>query len=187
MASYSLHTLTGVLGPAKKVTAMSGIGRPVRQFQGREITVEMDDNTLLLLDFGANSFAMVGGHFAERGQVVGWGFMGIYGSEGAFEVTKSVGNTAFPGHIVINPPALAKKLNLEGTPNLDQSAPFLTESHAGIQESHLWVDIRHLVDCILSGTVPVPSGDHARHVTEIIEKGYLAAQSGQTQELVTTF
>ena len=34
---------------------------------------------------------------------------------------------------------------------------------------------------------PVPTAEHARHVVEIIEAGYRAAQTGQTQDLTTTF
>ena len=49
---YVLHSLTGVLGPARRVTAMSGIRNPMRQWRDKAIPVEVDDNSLLLLDFG---------------------------------------------------------------------------------------------------------------------------------------
>src|SRR5215208_2598871 len=58
---YMLHSLTGVLGPARRVTAMSGIRNPVRQWREKSIPVEVDDNSLLLLDFGEATFAMAGG------------------------------------------------------------------------------------------------------------------------------
>jgi hypothetical protein len=33
----------------------------------------------------------------------------------------------------------------------------------------------------------VPSGEHARHVVELIEKAYASARTGQALELTTTF
>ena len=39
---------------------------------------------------------------------------------------------------------------------------------------------------ILEDRDPIPSGAHARHVVEIIEKAYRSAREGQTLELVTT-
>lgn len=41
---------------------MPGAGLPVRRWKDRDTAVETDDNTVLLLDFGDNLFAMVGGH-----------------------------------------------------------------------------------------------------------------------------
>jgi hypothetical protein len=56
--SPPLHGLTSVLGPAKRVTAMSGVVVKTREFAGRSITPEMDDNTAALLDFGGGICAI---------------------------------------------------------------------------------------------------------------------------------
>ena len=56
MTVYCLHELTGILGPVRRVSAMSGIGLPVREWKGKRIDVEMDDNTLMLLDWGNSTF-----------------------------------------------------------------------------------------------------------------------------------
>ena len=70
MTAYALHGLTSVLGPAQRVTALSGMVLPQREFGGRSITAEMDDNTVALLDFGDGAFAVAhgtaGGH-RDRG------------------------------------------------------------------------------------------------------------------------
>jgi len=60
-------------------------------------------------------------------------------------------------------------------------------AHLEIPERHVYADIMHLVDCIVENRDPVASGTHARHVVELIEKGYAASKTGQTQELRTTF
>ena len=44
-----------------------------------------------------------------------------------------------------------------------------------------------LVDWVLDGTPSIATAEHARHVIEIFEAGYRAAETGQTQELTTTF
>jgi len=187
MSVYTLHTLTGILGPARRVMAMSGIGLPVRHWEGREIQVEVDDNTLLVLDFGERGFGVVGGHFCQTGEVIGWGFTGIYGSSGTLEVTGLIPGTPYPGQIKINPPDLDEELDSSLAAGAAPAAPFITGPHIDLQEAHLWADIRHLVDCIRHDTQPIPSAEHARHVIEIIEKGYAAAQTGQVQELRTRF
>ncbi|HLL49965.1 MAG TPA: Gfo/Idh/MocA family oxidoreductase, partial [Thermomicrobiales bacterium] len=82
---YVLHSLTGVLGPVRRVTAMSGIRNPVRHWRDKTIPVEVDDNSVLLLDFDRATFGMAGGHASRTGQLMQWGSMGIYGSVGAIE------------------------------------------------------------------------------------------------------
>ena len=44
-----------------------------------------------------------------------------------------------------------------------------------------------LVDWIRDGTPSIASAEHARHVVDIIESGYRAAETGQVQELGTAF
>lgn len=43
------------------------------------------------------------------------------------------------------------------------------------------------VDWIVDGTPSLATAEHARHVIEIIEAGYRAADTGQTQDLATSF
>jgi predicted dehydrogenase len=61
------------------------------------------------------------------------------------------------------------------------------EAHAVIPEPHVYADILHAADCIAQHRRPLVSGEHGAHVVEIIEKGYAAARTGQTQELESTF
>ena len=61
MTVYALHALTGILGPARRVTAMSGVRLPEREFRGQMAPTDADDNSLILLDFGDNLFALAYG------------------------------------------------------------------------------------------------------------------------------
>ena len=163
---YCLHNLTGILGPAKRVTALSGKITPERFFRHQKIECEVDDNTLLLLDFGASTFGFVyataedGGLTAEPFQPT------IYGTEGVVTSTRADGEL----------------LKLE-----DDVMPHEIGAHCGMEESHVFEDTMQLVDLIREGTPSIVSTDQARHVIEIIEAGYRANTTGETQELRTTF
>ncbi|MBO3802973.1 MAG: Gfo/Idh/MocA family oxidoreductase [Candidatus Brockarchaeota archaeon] len=161
---YCLHILTGIVGPAKRVSAFSGLVLPEREFRGRKIACEMDDSTLMLLDFGGSFFAFVYGTVVGT---VSQGFQpNIYGEKG------SVVGTRFNG----------KELSLPG-----DRQPHVVGAHSQMAESHVFEDMMQLVDWVLDGVPSIASAEHARHVIDIIESGYRAAETGRTQELRTTF
>ena len=57
---YNLTTLTGVLGPAKAVVALTGIITPTRTVENKgKIKVEAEDNTMVMLDHGNGTFSHV--------------------------------------------------------------------------------------------------------------------------------
>ena len=161
---YALHNLTGILGPAKRVTALSGLVLPVREFRGTEIAADMDDSTLMLLDFGNALFAFVYGTVAGS---VTRGFQpNLYGTEGAI---------------------IGTRLDDRELKMPDDHQPHVVGDHQGMPESHVFEDLMQLVDCVRDGRESVASAEHARHVIDIIELGYRAAETGQTQDLRTTF
>ncbi len=189
---YMLHSLTGILGPAERVTAMSGIRAPVRHWRDKEIPVEVDDNSLLFLDFGGATYAMAGGHASRTGPLVQWGAMGIYGSGGAIETLEIEPLSGHPTRLSITaqdgaPERVGLQQAADGSYELTSWLPYVTETHAAIPEPHVYADILHAVDCIEQGRRPLVSGEHGAHVVEIIEKGYLAARSGVTQSLESRF
>lgn len=164
MTVYGLHTLTGVLGPAKRVTAMSGIAIPEREFRGEKYQVDADDNTFILVDFGGSCFAFVYG--AATG-----------GIPASFFGTK--------GNVTGN--------SLNGKPldvpddGRDHRGPHVVGAHVGLGEEHVYEDIMQLVDYIREDIQPYGTAEHAAHVIEIFEAAYRAAETGQTQTLTTTF
>jgi predicted dehydrogenase len=186
MTVYSLHTLTGILGSVQKVTAFSGIGLKERAWKDRRIEVEMDDNTLMLLDFGDSTFAVAGGQNARVSPSIGWGRLGFFGTKGTIDSGGSVGGMELSGEM------LPQVLGFELPRVLVPSAPgqwgleWVVGRHSQIQEAHVYNDIMHLVDCIANDKQPLATGEHARHVVEVIEKAYLSAQTGQAQTLETT-
>ena len=161
---YCLHNLTGILGPAKRVTALSGLVIPEREFGGKRIVCDMDDSTLMLLDFGKSLFAFVYGTVVGR---VTEGFQPtIHGSKG------SIVGTRFG----------ERDLKLP-----DDHLPHVVGEHAKMGENHVFEDMMQLVDWIRGGTPSIASAEHARHVIDIIEAGYRSAETGRMQELRTSF
>jgi predicted dehydrogenase len=176
MTVYGLHTVTGILGPAKRVAAMSGVGIAEREFQGQSSECTADDNSLLLLDFGDSVFAFVHGTFA--GRVTGLGAVNVYGSEGTVEGALHNGSPLrYPGYERVRP-------GRDGDAAL---LPHVTEAHAALEEAFVFEDVMQLVDYVRDDVASVCDARHARHVIEIIEAAYRSAETGRAQELVTTF
>jgi len=176
MTVYGLHTVTGILGPAKRVAGMSGVGIAEREFQGQSSECTADDNSLLLLDFGDSVFAFVHGTFA--GRVTGLGAVNVYGSEGTVEGALHNGSPLrYPGYERVRPGRDGDAVLL----------PHVTEAHAALGEAFVFEDVMQLVDYVRDDVASVCDARHARHVIEIIEAAYRSAETGRAQELVTTF
>lgn len=165
MTVYGLHALTGILGPAKSVVALSGVAIRQREFEGSLHECDADDNSLLLLDFGASMFAFVHGTFA--GSLTGLGEVNVYGSEGTVEGE------------------LHNAAPLE-YPN-GRRLPHVTDAHGALEEAHVFEDVMQLVDWVRDDVPSVCDAHHARHVIEIIEAAYRSAETRRAQDLETTF
>jgi len=192
---YSLHALTGILGPARAVAALSGVALGRRRWRGREIEVEVDDNTLMLLDFGGGTFAVAGGHSLAAREGVATGRLAFFGGEGTVEAVFAADDAlaqagSLAGVEVAAPRALAGTLGFAGGTFVAQGggdAPHVVGAHRALPEPHAYADVMHLVDCLADGSPPGARARHARHVVEIIEAAYRAARTGQRQALATTF
>jgi predicted dehydrogenase len=182
MTVYALHQLTTVLGPALRVTALSGQVVPVRQFLGRSIEVEADDNTILLLDFGEGAFAVAYGSASAGALIEDFAAGAYYGTKGTIVGLELNGE----------PFEFERRELTTHAPAWDWDAqmhvlPHVVGPHREIPESHVFEDVMQLVDLVREGTPTASNPEHARHVIDIIESGYRAAESGRTQTLRTTF
>lgn len=181
MGVYGIQEITGILGPAQRVVAFSGITEPVRKvrggpFRGKEIEVTADDNVLMMLDFGGSTYAVVDGTFnvnAAKSPKIE-----IFGREGTINVTGSG-------------PVALEVFKLDAVPGLrGWMVPTLSE----VEEKVQWTSrlgrailVDHLADCVMGHTTPVINADHARHQLEIMLKAEESARKGQVVELTTTF
>ncbi len=176
MTVYVLHALTSVMGPARRVTALSGTRIREREFRGRMIPTDADDSTLMLLDFGEKLFAFVYGTPAGR---VNNG-VDYYGTHGAIQNLNLNGHPFdYPGKEVAD--------QSPGGSSLSWTLPHVTGVHRILGEQHVFEDVMQLVDWIRDGKPTPVTAEHARHVIDIIESAYRAAETGLAQDLVTVF
>jgi predicted dehydrogenase len=180
MTSYSLHQLTSILGPATSVTALSGQRVQNRTFMDKKVRGEVDDNTILLLDFGSATYAVVYGAAAGS-------------TSDQFGASKFFGTTGTIEGVLLNgePFDFDKRDETLDEPITDWDAqmrvlPHVVGEHRSIPESHVFQDIMELVTSVRTGTKSAVTAEHARHVIDIIESGYRSAETGQRQQLTTT-
>jgi predicted dehydrogenase len=163
---YCLTSLTGLLGPAKRVMAMTGVAIPEREIHGRTIRVEAEDNAQVLLDFGGSAFAVVTSGFTM--QQYRNPALEVYGTEGTLQM---LGDDWDPdGYEWFQNRAGCWQVFKETTPDWH------------------WTDgLGHLVECVGAGTKPLVTPAHALHVLEIMLKARQAGNDGRAMALETTF
>lgn len=163
---YCLTSLTGLLGPVTRVSAMAGVAIPERNIHGRTIQVEAEDNAQVQLDFGHACYGTVTTGFTM--QQYRCPALELYGTQGTLQM---LGDDWDPdGYELWQNSAGAWQLFKETAPDWP------------------WADgLRHLVECIQRGTRPLNTPEHALHVLEIMLKAREAARTGQTMGLETTF
>src|SRR5205823_592625 len=137
-------------------------------FDGMEIAVTEADNTLLLLDFGASTFASVDATFNVVGTRAPQ--MEIYGLEGTLLVNRP--------DVVVPPGQLSLELfrndaapGLSGWITPRTIGRSLVQDRLGTLQRAVLID--HLVECLATGQPTVLGPEYARHVLEIM----LAAQT----------
>lgn len=176
---YAFHGLTTVLGPAKRVSAVSGIVVPEREFNGKKVQTDADDNTGILIDFGGGLFAL---GFGTAAGSPNWWFTGRYfGTEGEVEGFKVNGEELeYPERPLYDEVG-------GGVLGAQMTLPHVVGPHRDIDEQHVYEDVMQLVDWIRDDKPTPVTAERARHVIDIIESSFRAAETGQTQELTTTF
>ncbi len=174
MTVYGLHAMTGVLGPAKQVTAFSGVRIHEREFLGQMLPTDMDDQTLMALDFGDALFAFVYG--VAAGGLPNMGRPLIFGTKGTINGGTLNGEVIdYPGREV------AERYGYTAT------LPHVTGRHREMEEAHVFEDVMQLAEWVKNDVPTVASAEHARHVIEIFEAAYRSAQTGAAQALHTAF
>jgi predicted dehydrogenase len=168
---YALTALTGLFGPALRVSAMAGTIMSERIIgdgpaAGRRFRTDVDDSVHLHLDFG-RLFATLDVSWcvqASRNEI-----LEVYGEHGTLSGDPTYANT--PIHIF-----------------RPGSGWTVEEPTSRLPRSDDWFQgVAHLVDCVLHDTEPVPSATHARHVLDIMLTALRAAKEGRALALQTTF
>ena len=163
---YNVTSLTALLGPVKRVTALAGVAIPERIVDGHPIQVEAVDNAHVLMDFGEGVYAVVTTGFTlQQYRVPG---IELYGTEGTMQM---VGEDWAPN-------------GYELWQNQAGCWQIFKETNPGWR----WTDgLRHMVECIRSGERPIITPEHGYHVLEIMLKAEEAGRDGQAKSIESTF
>src|SRR5437667_7582996 len=163
---YCIASLTGLLGPAQRVIAMTGTAIPEREVNGRKVRVEVEDTAQVLLDFGGNLFGVVTSGFTM--QQYRTPALEVYGTTGTIQM---LGDDWDPeGYELWQNSVGAWKVFKETDPNWP------------------WADgLRHLVECIRKRERPIVAPEHALHVLEIMLKAQQSGREGRALAIEGSF
>ncbi len=155
LAVYNLTTLTALLGPARGVVALAGTAVRERLIDRRPVTVEAEDNAMLLLDHGEAVYSSVATGF-------------VYGSYNEERTIELIGTRAS-----------AYLLGWDWAPRgVELHLGPRREVRAVDQAGYTWQGgASHAVDCLLDDRPSPITPAHALHVLEIM----LAAQQSAAE------
>jgi len=163
---YNVTSLTALLGPAKRVMAMTGVAIPERVVDGQPMRVEAEDNAHVLIDWGDSVYAVVTTGFTiQQYRIPG---IELDGSEGVIQM---VGEDWAPN-------------GYEMWQNSAGCWQIFKETNPGWR----WTDgLRHMVECIRKQERPIITPEHGFHVLEIMLKAQESGRDGQAKLLESTF
>ena len=172
---YNIATLTGLLGPAKSVVAMTSIVTAERTVDNKgKIPVKAEDNAMLLMDHGSGIISHV---------MCGFNYFDPYGHEGKGQEKPSIliygnqGNMALVGYDWA--PWGVDMV----TKDHEKSERFLPDPG-----TYVWQEgASKISEALLNGTEPLINAEHALHVLEVIEATRASQKSGKRINLQSKF
>ena len=173
---YNMATLTGLLGPAKSIMAMTSIVTPERMVDDKgKIKVEAEDNAHLLMEHDKNviSHVMCGFNFYDR-----FGHQAKDQKLHSIQIYGNEGNMRLIGYDWETNGVTLDTLKTNGTEEL------LCTDKGGYQ----WQEGAKVVgESMIKGTEPRINVEHALHVLEIIESARKSSATGMKIKLQSTF
>jgi predicted dehydrogenase len=145
---------------------MTGAAIPKRSVGGKSTTVEVDDNSQVLLDFGNSCFAVITSGFTIQ-QYRGPG-LELFGTEGTLYLH---GDDWDPDGY-----------------ELWQNSAGCWQTYKETQPDWPWTDgLRHLVECIRNNLSLAVTPEHAYHVLEVMLLAQEAGGDGRVREVKSRF
>ena len=171
---YPLHALTGLLGPVRRVTAMSHRSRDSfvqldGLAAGNKVNVDVDDVWHLIVQLDSGAIATVRSDFASHGATSA-AEVELNGETGS--ICLSLMDMAAPLRIQLNGDDAFRE---ESFPNARTEGP-----------DHM-LGVVHLVECLTYGRKLALSLDHAAHVVDVLEAAARSATTGRTEEIASSF
>ena len=175
LAVYNLTSLTGLLGPAKSVTAMVSIVTPERTVGDKaKIKVTEEDNAMMLLDHGQGIISHVQS---------GFNYFNPHGHDGSKETRHTisiVGSKGFMGLVGYDWAPLGVDLATKDAPEIKR--------YATDPEGYSWpLGAAMAAECLATGKELLVTPEHALHVLEIITAARESSAKGRRIQLQSTF
>ena len=172
---YNLATLTGLLGPAKSVMAMTSIVTPERTVDNKgKIKVEAEDNAMVLMDHGNGIISHV---------QCGFNYFDPYGHEGKGQEKHSITIWGTHGNMGL--------VGYDWAPNgVDMVTHENEKSQRFVADpgKYVWQEGATVIsESMISGTAPLIAVEHALHVLEIIEAARESGNNGKKVKLKSNF
>ncbi|MBY0434629.1 MAG: Gfo/Idh/MocA family oxidoreductase [Cyclobacteriaceae bacterium] len=172
---YNLATLTGLLGPAKNVMAMTSIVTPQRTVDNKgKITVEAEDNAMVLMDHGNGTISHV---------QCGFNFFDPYGHEGKGQEKQTITIWGTHGNMGLVGYDWAPFGVDLATHDHEETQRFATDT-----KGYVWQEGASVISkSMVTGEEPLIAAQHALHVLEIIEAARTSGQTGKKIAIESTF
>ena len=172
---YNIATLTGLLGPAKAVAAMTSIVTPERTVDNKgTIKVEAEDNAMVLMDHGNGVISHV---------QCGFNYFDPYGHEGKGQEKHTI--TIWGTH---------GNMGLVGYDWAPFGVDLATRDHEKAERfvpdpgEYVWQEGASVIaEALVKGTDPLINVEHALHVLEIMEAARESQKQGRRIKLESTF
>ncbi|MDB5200121.1 MAG: gfo/Idh/MocA family oxidoreductase [Chitinophagaceae bacterium] len=172
---YNMATLTGLLGPARSVMAMTSIVKPERTVDDKgKIKVEAEDNAHILLEHDKNVISHV---------MCGFNFFDTHGHEAGTQTLHSIQVFGDAGNMRL----IGYDWETNGVvlDNSENQPPKLMSTDKGGYE---WQEgARVTGESIVKGIEPRINVEHALHVLEIMEAARRSSATGMKVKLKSKF
>ena len=172
---YNLTSLTGLLGPAKSITAMVSIVTPERTVEDKgRIKVEEEDNAMILMDHGKGVIS----HLQS-----GFNYFNNHGHDGGKQTRHTIE--------VIGSKGLMSMVGYDWAPKgvdlATEDAPAF-ERFATDPQGYKWqIGAALAAEFLVTGKELLVTAEHALHVIEIITAARESSATGKRIELTSTF
>jgi predicted dehydrogenase len=172
---YNLATLTGLLGPAKSVMAMTSIVTPERTVDNKgKIKVVAEDNAMVLMDHGNGILSHV---------QCGFNYFDPYGHEGSGQDKPTISIWGTRGSLQL--------IGYDWAPfGVDMAT---VENEKGLRVAtdtgtYVWEQGASVIsESMVTGNEPLIAAEHALHVLEVIEAARASQESGNRIAITSSF
>ena len=172
---YNLATLTGLLGPAKSVMAMTTIVTPERKIDNKGIIqVRAEDNSQVIMEHAGGVLSNV---------QCGFNFFDPHGHQGKSEENQTIQIWGTHGNMA-----------LAGYDWAPHGVDMVTHEHEAPQRfvpdpvDYVWQQGATVIsESLIKGTEPLIAVEHALHVLEIIEAARKSGKTGRKIYLKSNF